>query len=130
MRCIARCSASTVAWLALASFAPLGTAHAATCTWTGLTDTLWSTATNWSCGGVPAVPVDGDTLVFGAGGLRQSNQNNIVGLDVAQLRFTGGGQLIHFSELTGGRGVTVFGQQDLVNDLIAARLEAGPAGRE
>jgi p-hydroxybenzoate 3-monooxygenase len=42
-----------------------------------------------------------------------------------QLRFGGDGHRIDFGELTGGRGITVYGQQELVKDLIAARLEAG-----
>ena len=32
---------------------------------------------------------------------------------------------IAFAELTGGRGITVYGQQEVVKDLIAARLAAG-----
>ena len=34
---------------------------------------------------------------------------------------------IPFDELTGGRGITIYGQQEVVKDLIAARLEAGAA---
>jgi p-hydroxybenzoate 3-monooxygenase len=42
-----------------------------------------------------------------------------------QLRFGGRDHRIDFSELTGGRGITVYGQQELVKDLIALRLTAG-----
>ena len=42
-----------------------------------------------------------------------------------ELRFGGGGHRIALSELTGGRAITVYGQQEVVKDLIAARLEAG-----
>jgi p-hydroxybenzoate 3-monooxygenase len=42
-----------------------------------------------------------------------------------ELRFGGRGQRIPFDELTGGRGITIYGQQEVVKDLIAARLEAG-----
>ncbi len=42
-----------------------------------------------------------------------------------QLRFGGSDHRIDFSELTGGRGITVYGQQELVKDLIALRLGAG-----
>ena len=42
-----------------------------------------------------------------------------------ELRFNGAGHRIDFADLTGGRGVTVYGQQELVRDLIAARLAAG-----
>ncbi len=42
-----------------------------------------------------------------------------------QLRFGGSDHRIDFSELTGGRGITVYGQQELVKDLIRLRLDAG-----
>src|SRR3954469_13069502 len=42
-----------------------------------------------------------------------------------ELRFGGAGHRIAFDELTGGRGITIYGQQEVVKDLIAARLEAG-----
>ena len=42
-----------------------------------------------------------------------------------ELRFGGRGHRIAFDELTGGRGITIYGQQEVVKDLIAARLEAG-----
>ena len=41
-----------------------------------------------------------------------------------ELRFGGCGHRIPFDELTGGRGITIYGQQEVVKDLIAARLEA------
>ena len=41
------------------------------------------------------------------------------------LQFAGQRQRIALSELTGGRAITVYGQQEVVKDLIAARLEAG-----
>jgi len=44
-----------------------------------------------------------------------------------QLRFDGAGHRIDFSELTGGRGITVYGQQEVVKDLVRARLDAGGA---
>jgi p-hydroxybenzoate 3-monooxygenase len=42
-----------------------------------------------------------------------------------QLRFGGADHRIDFSELTGGRGITVYGQQELVKDLIRLRIEQG-----
>jgi p-hydroxybenzoate 3-monooxygenase len=42
-----------------------------------------------------------------------------------ELRFGGGGHRIDFAELTGGRGITVYGQQEVVKDLLAAREAAG-----
>jgi p-hydroxybenzoate 3-monooxygenase len=44
-----------------------------------------------------------------------------------ELRFDGRGHRIDLSELTGGRAITVYGQQEVVKDLIAARLDAGGA---
>ncbi len=42
-----------------------------------------------------------------------------------ELRFDGRGHRIALSELTGGRAITVYGQQEVVKDLIRARLETG-----
>jgi p-hydroxybenzoate 3-monooxygenase len=42
-----------------------------------------------------------------------------------ELRFDGEGHRIPFDELTGGRGITIYGQQEVVKDLIGARLDAG-----
>ena len=42
-----------------------------------------------------------------------------------ELRFGGRGHRIDFPTLTGGRAITVYGQQEVVKDLIAARLAAG-----
>ncbi|HEX8165969.1 MAG TPA: 4-hydroxybenzoate 3-monooxygenase [Beijerinckiaceae bacterium] len=44
-----------------------------------------------------------------------------------ELRFKGAGHRIDFADLADGRGVTVYGQHEVVKDLIAARLSAdGP----
>jgi p-hydroxybenzoate 3-monooxygenase len=44
-----------------------------------------------------------------------------------ELRFDGKGHRIPFEELAEGRAITIYGQQEVVKDLIAARLEAdGP----
>jgi p-hydroxybenzoate 3-monooxygenase len=42
-----------------------------------------------------------------------------------ELRFEGKGHRIPLSELTGGRSITVYGQQEVVKDLIRLRLAAG-----
>jgi p-hydroxybenzoate 3-monooxygenase len=44
-----------------------------------------------------------------------------------EVRFDGQGHRIDFAELTGGRSITVYGQQEVVKDLIAARAAAGGA---
>jgi p-hydroxybenzoate 3-monooxygenase len=42
-----------------------------------------------------------------------------------ELRFDGRGHRIDLKELTGGATITVYGQQEIVKDLIAARVQAG-----
>jgi p-hydroxybenzoate 3-monooxygenase len=42
-----------------------------------------------------------------------------------ELRFGGNGHRIDFAALAGGRGITVYGQQEVVKDLLAAREAAG-----
>src|SRR5438309_4476675 len=42
-----------------------------------------------------------------------------------ELRFEGRPYRIDLTELTGGRSITVYGQQEVVKDLIRARLDAG-----
>jgi p-hydroxybenzoate 3-monooxygenase len=42
-----------------------------------------------------------------------------------ELRFDGREHRIPFDELTGGRGITIYGQQEVVKDLIKARFDAG-----
>jgi p-hydroxybenzoate 3-monooxygenase len=42
-----------------------------------------------------------------------------------ELRFGGEGHRIPLSDLTGGRAITIYGQQEVLKDLIAARLDAG-----
>src|SRR5436309_10273722 len=42
-----------------------------------------------------------------------------------ELRFGGRGHRIDMTELTGGRSITVYGQQEVVKDLIRARADAG-----
>jgi len=42
-----------------------------------------------------------------------------------ELRFQGKGHRIDMFQLTGGRCITVYGQQEVIKDLVAARLKAG-----
>src|SRR6478735_2071296 len=42
-----------------------------------------------------------------------------------ELRFDGAGHRIALSDLTGGRAITIYGQQEVVKDLIEARLASG-----
>ena len=42
-----------------------------------------------------------------------------------ELRFSGTGHRIDFRELTGGKGVVIYAQHEVIKDLVAARLSAG-----
>jgi len=42
-----------------------------------------------------------------------------------ELRFNGAGHRIDFRELTGGKGVVIYAQHEVIKDLVAARLSAG-----
>jgi len=42
-----------------------------------------------------------------------------------ELRFNRRGHRINFDDLTGGKTVTIYAQQEVIKDLVAARLEAG-----
>jgi len=42
-----------------------------------------------------------------------------------ELRFGGHGHRIDFKDLTGGRGITIYAQHELIKDLVQARLAAG-----
>src|ERR687892_215419 len=76
--------------------------------------------------------------IVGAGLLEQGTVDLLIEMGVGErlereglvhhgveLRFGGEGHRIPFDELTGGRGITIYGQQEVVKDLIAARLAAG-----
>ncbi len=42
-----------------------------------------------------------------------------------ELRFRGRGHRIDFAELTGGKGVMIYAQHEVIKDLVAARLKSG-----
>ena len=54
--------------------------------WTGATDANWGTSTNWS---PSAVPANGDSLTFPAGAAILANTDNLTGLSVNSLTFSG-----------------------------------------
>ena len=47
--------------------------------------------------------------------------------DGVEIRFNGAGHRIDFPRLTGGKRITVYGQHEMVKDMIAARLNEGGA---
>jgi p-hydroxybenzoate 3-monooxygenase len=64
-----------------------------------------------------------DTLVVSGAGERLLAEGMVH--HGIELRFGGQGHRIAFERLVPGRAITVYGQQEVVKDLIAARLEAG-----
>ena len=96
-------------------------ASAATLRWTGghATSSDWSRLANWDTG---TAPVDGDTLVFPAGAARLVNNNDIAGLRLAAIRFSGasGGYTL------GGNGVVVTTSITSTNSAGANTISADP----
>ncbi|HEY2553472.1 MAG TPA: 4-hydroxybenzoate 3-monooxygenase [Streptosporangiaceae bacterium] len=64
-----------------------------------------------------------DTLVAAGAGDRLTREGMVH--HGIELRFGGAGHRIPFERLVPGRAITVYGQQEVVKDLIAARLAAG-----
>lgn len=93
-----------------ARIAPAGTANLI---WQGDVDSHWgsgtvATNTNWIASPIPAnkLPVDGSALVFPAGAANKTNDNNIAGLDLKSLSFTGDGYAITGSAITLSGGLS------------------------
>src|SRR5438105_1742646 len=70
--------------LSLLCFA--SSAVADTKAWTGAVSNLWSVGANWN-GGI--APTDGDALVFPDGASNRSMNNDLSGLDLTSISFTG-----------------------------------------
>jgi fibronectin-binding autotransporter adhesin len=59
----------------------LATIQAADCVWLGATSTAWNVASNWDRGGIAAVPISNDRIVFNASSTANLSTNqNIAGL--------------------------------------------------
>lgn len=120
-------------------FAPL--VHAAsgsdTCTWTGTTDSNFSTATNWSgCSG--AAPVNGDSLVFDhsiitsgnvGSGYAWSLNNDISNLSVGSITFQGSSSNGYYFTLT-GNGITVTNGISVAGESDSATLPLTVSGNQ
>jgi p-hydroxybenzoate 3-monooxygenase len=63
-------------------------------------------------------------LLTGAGVAERMHREGIVHHGI-ELRFGGRGHRIPLSDLSGGRSVTIYGQTEVVKDLIRARLDTG-----
>jgi len=67
----------------------------------------------------------GTVDLLNAAGVGDRMRREGLGHGGIELRFNRRGHRIDFRDLTGGRTITVYGQQELVKDLIQARLDAG-----
>ena len=94
--------------------------QAADSAWTGATDSLWSTTTNWN----PAAPVEGDTALFNGAGSGNTTIDLGSGVTVTTLRF-GTADAAAYTIGSGGAGQQRRGQHDRSGDLerVAAPLE-------
>lgn len=100
----------------------MGTSFAspATCTWTGGGDgTSWNSASNWSCTS-GTIPANGDNLVFNQGTLSSNAtiNNNISGLQINDISFTGGSGLdftLNGDPITLAAGITDTGNANVIN---------------
>ena len=79
---------------------PLARAAADTCTWTGTVSANWSNGGNWSGCDNGGVPENGDTLVFPASASNKTNNNDLVGLDLDEIRISGTDYVIGGNALT------------------------------
>jgi hypothetical protein len=68
---------------------PTAVAAADTCTWDGSASAVWSNGANWSGCDNSGVPEDGDKLIFPASAANKTNSNDIAGLDLVSITFSG-----------------------------------------
>ena len=91
---------------AVSGMATSASLHAQTTeTWVGNTDSLWSTAANWSA----AAPVNGDSVIFDVAGTAGTTLNNdVLSLSLATLTFNSGASAytIGGNDLTLSSGIT------------------------
>jgi len=71
-----------------------------TCTWTGTASANWSNGGNWTGCDNGGVPENGDTLVFPASASNKTNNNDLVGLDLDEIRISGTDYVISGNALT------------------------------
>lgn len=72
------------------------------CSWTGAVSSAWATAGNWECSeDGTAVPENGDTVIFPEDAANKNMNNDIEGLEVAEIAIDGDGYTL------GGNSVSV-----------------------
>lgn len=89
-----------LAAFALATLATVHSVRAASHTWSGAVNSLWSNAGNWSAGGAPQLAEAGITLTFPAGATRYTSTNNIGNLAIDGITVSGNNYKIGGSAIT------------------------------
>lgn len=111
-----------VGLLTLLLLAGVMPARAVVKTWDGSSGGNWGTAANWT-GNV--IPADGDDLVFPSGAANLTNTNNIAGLDLRSVTFTGSGYTVRGNAITITNGVS--GQQATGGNTVELAMTLGAA---
>jgi hypothetical protein len=79
---------------------PVARAAADTCTWTGAVNSNWSNGGNWTGCDNGGVPENTDSLTFPASASNKTNTNDLVGLNLRFILFSGDGYNITGNALT------------------------------
>jgi fibronectin-binding autotransporter adhesin len=96
----------------LAVMGTAGDAHAATKTWNGTVNNLWSNAGNWSGG----VPVAGDRIVFSASGSNRTTTNDLAaGTVFYDITFLGNNYVINGNALGLSAGIASSAAPNTIN---------------
>lgn len=77
-----------------------------TLVWDGSSSSSWSTAANWDVNIAPAGGSAGTDLIFPAGAQNLNNSNNVGGLQLGSIQFTGAGYQIFGNQITLADGIS------------------------
>jgi len=77
-----------------------------TLVWDGSSNSSWGTAANWDASIAPSNASAGTDLVFPAGAQNLNNSNNIGGLQLGSIQFTGSGYQIFGNQITLAEGIS------------------------
>lgn len=89
--------------------------------WSGSSSGYWSVGANW--GGT--APVSGDDLVFPSGAANLLNTNNLTGLNLRSITFSGSGYIIRGNSITISNGIS--GQHAAGANTVALPITLGAA---
>jgi hypothetical protein len=110
---------------ACAALATLPSAQAGSHTWSGVNDIYFNNTSNWSYGGAPTNGEQNIYLYFPAGATRYNPSNNITGLTVNMISFSGDNYILS------GKPITLTGGTNLMssgagNSIALPLVMAGP----